>query len=803
MSMKYVMIYNDWPERTRRLSAADKGRLVDALMAYARGEDPEPLLQGNEQFLFDDLRLQYDRDREQYERKCQQRVDAVEARWNAVRNEKQATAEERTSHGETETDTPAAPSRAQAEKPTAAVSSLAAGADVYLRNTSDTTVYSRNTDDTTVYSRNTSDTDVSCRIQEEEKEKDKDEEKDKDTTTSSPVIPFPEQAETEKEEKDTYQSSLLEKLRNGTREGAITSADRPGRGDDGAHADETGPAADGTHDEENSKVADIITAKKNAWVAARGERNAEDPVYRERSAGKAEDAGRGETTAKPARTTSPSVAVTHPVKEEEKETNERESDLSASGTEEARPGEAAKRSGRAHPPLPPVFHDDLIASIKAMGQERPAPDDKPEEKSEGKPAENRDGTVSDIQAVERHTALTAGHEGKTTPATAHEGQITPATNHDGYVDSAASYEEKTAPAMAHEGKTASAAKHEGHAVPAAAHEGKTVPGEGHEGHTAAVEDYEEHPSTTTSHEERTASKAGHEWHAATPANHEENAVSTTEHEEKASIAVDHEGKTAPVAAHEGKSSISDHEEQTVTDADHEEKTSPDAGHEGHTSASADQEEKPASAAIPSSFEAWLALSEIALPQDEPPADGSSPGGAGLRVNEVSVSSDSCSLTGNSAGPAGGSASALPRNFAELCRAANLPCEAEHQRMAEALARQYSADWLADAMLLAGFERRTANWRYVAGVLRNAKQRGYVSLNLPNRDPAPASYRDASSPFRGPYDPPQPAGYDPGREYGSRRDHDDEEISHVLNRVWRMAMEEAEKEKEGAKTRDGG
>ena len=803
MSMKYVMIYNDWPERTRRLSAADKGRLVDALMAYARGEDPEPLLQGNEQFLFDDLRLQYDRDREQYERKCQQRVDAIEARWNAVRNEKQATAEERTSHGETETDTPAAPSRAQAEKPTAAVSSLAAGADVYLRNTSDTTVcsrntsdttvYSRNTDDTTVYSRNTSDTDVSCRIQEEEKEKDKgkdkDEEKDKDTTTSSPVVPFPEQAETEKEEKDTYQSSLLEKLRNGTREGAITSADRPGRGDDGTHADETGPAADGTHDEENSKVADIITAKKNAWVAARGERNAEDPVYRERSAGKAEDAGRGETTAKPARTTSPSVAVTHPVKEEEKETNERELDLSASGTEEARPGEAAKRSGRAHPPLPPVFHDDLIASIKAMGQERPSPDDKPEEKSEGKPVENRDGTVSDIQAGERHTALTAEHEGKTTPATAHEGQITPATNHDGYVDSAASYEEKTAPAIAHEGKTASAAKHEGHVVPTAAHEGKTVPGEGHEEHTATITSHEGHATPTTSHEGKTASEAGHEWHAATPANHEENAVSTSEHEEKISAAVNHEGKTAPVAAHEGKSSISAHEEQTVPDADHEEQTVPDAAHEEHTSAAADQEEKPASAAIPSSFEAWLALSEIALPQDEPPSDGAShtagpfsPGG-----------------TYPDAAPA----SALPRNFDELCRAANLPCEAEHQRMAEALARQYSADWLADAMLLAGFERRTANWRYVAGVLRNAKQRGYVSLNLPNRDPVPASYRDASSPFRGPYDPPQPAGYDPGREYGSRRDHDDEEINRVLNRVWRMAMEEAEKEKEGAKTRDGG
>lgn len=69
-------------------------------------------------------------------------------------------------------------------------------------------------------------------------------------------------------------------------------------------------------------------------------------------------------------------------------------------------------------------------------------------------------------------------------------------------------------------------------------------------------------------------------------------------------------------------------------------------------------------------------------------------------------------------------------------------------------------------------------------------------NLPNRDSSPISYR-------GPYDPPQPAGYDPGLEYGIRRDHDDEEINRVLNRVWRMAMEEKEKEKEEAKAREDG
>lgn len=65
-------------------------------------------------------------------------------------------------------------------------------------------------------------------------------------------------------------------------------------------------------------------------------------------------------------------------------------------------------------------------------------------------------------------------------------------------------------------------------------------------------------------------------------------------------------------------------------------------------------------------------------------------------------------------------------------------------------------------------------------------------NLPNRDSSPISYR-------GPYDPPRPAGYDPGRARDDRQDHNDEQI----NRAWRLAMEEEENEKEEAKAREDG
>ena len=53
----------DWRQATQNLKSAEKGRLIDALAAYANGEDPESCLLGNERVLFPVFRLRIDRDR--------------------------------------------------------------------------------------------------------------------------------------------------------------------------------------------------------------------------------------------------------------------------------------------------------------------------------------------------------------------------------------------------------------------------------------------------------------------------------------------------------------------------------------------------------------------------------------------------------------------------------------------------------------------------------------------------------------------------------------------------------------------
>ena len=52
MELKYVPIEFDWFHETQDLNAAEKGRLMDGLMAYAMGEDPEQYLTGQERLIF-------------------------------------------------------------------------------------------------------------------------------------------------------------------------------------------------------------------------------------------------------------------------------------------------------------------------------------------------------------------------------------------------------------------------------------------------------------------------------------------------------------------------------------------------------------------------------------------------------------------------------------------------------------------------------------------------------------------------------------------------------------------------------
>lgn len=50
MAERYVPVFYDWVENTSELTAEEKGRLIDALVLYARGDEYH--LSGNERFVF-------------------------------------------------------------------------------------------------------------------------------------------------------------------------------------------------------------------------------------------------------------------------------------------------------------------------------------------------------------------------------------------------------------------------------------------------------------------------------------------------------------------------------------------------------------------------------------------------------------------------------------------------------------------------------------------------------------------------------------------------------------------------------
>ena len=52
----YIPIFLDWIDTTEGLSESEKGRLIDALVLYARGEDWKDLIKGNERFAFQFLK---------------------------------------------------------------------------------------------------------------------------------------------------------------------------------------------------------------------------------------------------------------------------------------------------------------------------------------------------------------------------------------------------------------------------------------------------------------------------------------------------------------------------------------------------------------------------------------------------------------------------------------------------------------------------------------------------------------------------------------------------------------------------
>lgn len=57
----YIPVFLDWTEATQELNSQEKGRLIDAMVMYARGGDWQEQIKGNERYVFPMFRGQIDR----------------------------------------------------------------------------------------------------------------------------------------------------------------------------------------------------------------------------------------------------------------------------------------------------------------------------------------------------------------------------------------------------------------------------------------------------------------------------------------------------------------------------------------------------------------------------------------------------------------------------------------------------------------------------------------------------------------------------------------------------------------------
>ena len=106
MGAPYIPIFLDWTEVTEALSDEEKGRLVDALVMYARGDDWQARVTGNEKFLFPAFRKAVDRSAEISERRRQAGASGGQQRQanrsNAKQTEAKPTEEEKEEEEEKE-----------------------------------------------------------------------------------------------------------------------------------------------------------------------------------------------------------------------------------------------------------------------------------------------------------------------------------------------------------------------------------------------------------------------------------------------------------------------------------------------------------------------------------------------------------------------------------------------------------------------------------------------------------------------------------------------------------------------------
>lgn len=75
--LAYLKIFLSWPEDTQALKDAERGRLINALVKYARGdENADAELSGSEKILYPMYRNQIDRDAQEYALLCEKRKNA-------------------------------------------------------------------------------------------------------------------------------------------------------------------------------------------------------------------------------------------------------------------------------------------------------------------------------------------------------------------------------------------------------------------------------------------------------------------------------------------------------------------------------------------------------------------------------------------------------------------------------------------------------------------------------------------------------------------------------------------------------
>ena len=71
MPRAFLAVFYDWIEVTQELNEQEKGRLIDAMVLYARGGDWQDRIKGNERYVFPAMKAQIDRSMEISEARSQ------------------------------------------------------------------------------------------------------------------------------------------------------------------------------------------------------------------------------------------------------------------------------------------------------------------------------------------------------------------------------------------------------------------------------------------------------------------------------------------------------------------------------------------------------------------------------------------------------------------------------------------------------------------------------------------------------------------------------------------------------------